>query len=128
MNRKTVAVVAAVVGLLLVASGLVALLVALSRLQSQVSSPAGICGSAWHFRPGDGVVTGGELTPEQREAISAGCRAAAVEPYQEGARLAVWAVCLATLGAAALTAWSTVRRPRTRDPEAVADGPVRTAR
>jgi len=121
------ALFAAMVGLLLVASGLIALLLALSRLESQVSSPAGICGSAWHFRPGNGVVTGGELTPDQREEISAGCRAAAVEPYQEGARLAVWAVCLATLGAAALTAWATLRPPRTRDPEAVADGSVRSA-
>ena len=127
VNRKAFAVFAAMVGLILVASGLIALLVAVSRVETQVSSPDGICGSAWHFRPGHGVVTGGELTPKQREAISAGCRAAAVEPYQEGSCLAVWAVCLATLGAGALTTWATLRPRRTRAPEGVADGPVRTA-
>ena len=105
----------------------IALLLAASRMETQVSSPAGICGSAWHFRPGHGVITGGELTSDQRDALSLGCRAAAAEPYREGVRLALWALCLALLSAAALTSWATTRRRR-RDPESGTAGLTRTAR
>ena len=78
-----------------------------------------ICGSVWHNRPGAGYVTGGELSPQQREQARQACLAAAgTSAYTRGLRLAGLGVGLLTAAlVAALVISVRAIRARPRDPD-----------
>ena len=78
-------------------AGAASLLVAVVNLVDFVDG----CGRAWHFRPGHGDVSGGELSDAQRAALLTSCRATALPPYRRGVRLGAAGATLVTLGAAA---------------------------